>query len=71
MGVLRLEADDPDATVEKRFDRAAANANRDSKTVQVGVEWHPLSDVRSHAWRTAKMHYPGQHRAAAAVRALG
>ena len=71
VGVLHLEADDPDATVDQRFDRAAANANRGSKTVQVGVEWHPLSDVRSPAWRTAKMHYPGQHRAAAAVRSLG
>ena len=45
VGVLRLEADDPDATVDTRFDRAAANVNQGSKTVQESIEWHPLSHL--------------------------
>ena len=52
------------------FDRAAANAQGGSKTVHVGLEWHALADVRSDAWRRKHMHFPGQHRAAGAVRAL-
>ena len=69
VGVLRLDAGD-DATVDTRFDHSAANANRGSKTVQESIEWHPLSDVRSHEWRSEQMHFSGQHRAAAAMRAL-
>ena len=67
---LRLAAGSPDATVHERFDRAAANASRGSKTVHIGLEWHPLSVVSSHAWRAEHMHFPGQHRLAAAVRLL-
>ena len=57
-------------TVDTCFDRAAANAQGGSKTVHVGLEWHALADVRSDAWRRKHMHFPGQHRAAGAVRAL-
>ena len=57
-------------TVHTRFDRAAANAQGGSKTVHEGLEWHALADVRSDAWRRKHMHFPGQHRAAGAVRAL-
>ena len=71
VGVLRLAAGDRDTRVHERFDRTAANSNRVSKTVQVGLEWHPLASVSSHEWRKAHMHYPGQHRAEAAARALG
>ena len=70
VAVLRLAAGSPDATVHERFGRAAANASRGSKTVHVGLEWHPLSVVSSHAWRAEHMHFPGQHRLAAAVRLL-
>ena len=69
-GALTLADDDPDGTVDTRFDRAAANAQGGSKTVHVGLEWHALADVRSDAWRRKHMHFPGQHRAAGAVRAL-
>ena len=62
--------DDPDGTVDARFDRTAANAQRGSKTAHEGLEWHALADVRSDAWRLEHMHYPGQHRAAGAMRAL-
>ena len=70
-GALTLADDDPDGTVDTRFDRAAANAQGGSKTVHVGLEWHALADVRSDAWRRKHMHFPGQHRAAGAMRALG
>ena len=70
-GVLTLADDDPDGAVDARFDGAAANAQRGSKTVHVGLEWHALADVREDAWRRKHMHFPGQHRAAAAMRALG
>ena len=70
-GALTLADNDPDGTVDTRFDRTAANAQRGSKTVHVGLEWHALADVRSDAWRRKHMHFPGQHRAAAAMRALG
>ena len=56
--------------MDARFDGAAANAQRGSKTVHVGLEWHALADVRLDAWRRKHMHFPGQHRAAGAVRAL-
>ena len=69
-GALTLADNDPDGTVDTRFDRTAANAQRGSKTVHVGLEWHALADVRSDAWRRKHMHYPGQHRAAGAMRAL-
>ena len=73
-GVRRLlchprRADDPDGAVDARFDRTAANAQRGSKTVHEGLEWHALADVRSDAWRRERMHFPGQHRAAGAMRA--
>ena len=71
VGVLRLAAGDPDANVDRRFDRDAANAQRGSATVQEGLEWHPLADVGSDAWRKQHMHFSGQHRAAAAARVLG
>ena len=70
-GALTLADNDPDGTVDTRFDRTAANAQRGSKTVHEGLEWHALADVRSHAWRRAHMNFPGQHRAAGAMRALG
>ena len=69
-GALTLADDDPDGTVDTRFDRAAANAQGGSKTVHEGLEWHALADVRSDAWRRKHMHFSGQHRAAGAVRAL-
>ena len=70
-GALTLADDDPDGTVNTRFDRTAANAQTGSKTAHQGLEWHALADVRSDAWRRKHMHFPGQHRAAAAMRALG
>ena len=71
VGVLHLSDDDPDGTVDARFDHAAANTQHGSKTVHVGLEWHALADVRSDAWRRQHMHaFPGQHRAAEAMRAL-
>ena len=70
-GALTLADDDPDGTVDARFDRTAANAQRGSKTVHEGLEWHALADVRSDAWQREHMHFPGQHRAAGAMRALG
>ena len=70
VGVHRLAFGSPDADVDKRFHAAAANTAR-SKTVQLGLEWHPLSDAHSPAWRAKHMHFPGQHRLAAAMRALG
>ena len=60
----------PDGTVDARFDRTVANAQRGSKTVHVGLEWHALAVVRSDAWRRKHMHFPGQHRAVGAMRAL-
>ena len=69
-GALTLADDDPDGTVDARFDRTAANAQRGSKTVHEGLEWHALADVRSDAWRRERMHFSGQHRAAGAMRAL-
>jgi 8-oxo-dGTP pyrophosphatase MutT (NUDIX family) len=70
-GALTLADDDPDGAVDTRFDHAAANAQGGgSKTVHVGLEWHALAEVRSEAWRRQHMHFPGQHRAAGAVRAL-
>ena len=69
-GALTLADDNPDGTVDTRFDRTAANAQQGSKTAHVGLEWHALADVRSDAWRRKHMHYPGQHRAAGAMRAL-
>ena len=71
VGVLHLAANSPDATVDERFDCAAANANRRSKTVHDGLEWHPVANASSHDWRAKHMHFPGQHRLAAATRALG
>ena len=56
--------------MDARFDGAAANAQRGSKTVHVGLEWHALADVREDAWRRKHMHFPGQHRATGAMRAL-
>jgi 8-oxo-dGTP pyrophosphatase MutT (NUDIX family) len=70
-GALTLADDDPDGAVDTRFDHAAANAQGGgSKTVHVGLEWHALAEVRLDAWRRQHMHFPGQHRAAGAVRAL-
>ena len=70
VGVLRLAAGDPDASVHTRFDHTAANSNRRSKTVQAGLDWYPLASMRSHTWREKHMHFSGQHRAAAAARTL-
>ena len=70
VGVLRLSDDDPDGNVDTRFDSVAANAQRGSSTVHMGLEWHPLGDVRSDVWRRQYMHFPGRHRAAAAMRAI-
>ena len=50
-GALTLADDDPDGTVDVRFDRTAANDQRGSKTVHEGLEWHALADVRLDAWR--------------------
>ena len=69
-GALTLDDDDPDGTVDTRFDRTAANAQHGSKTAHEGLEWHALADVHSDAWRREHMHFPGQHRAAGAMRAL-
>ena len=46
--------------MDKRFDRATANAQRGSKTVHEGLEWHALADVRSDAWRRLmrRLHIP-------------
>jgi len=73
-GALTLADDDPDGSVDARFDRAAANSQHGfygSKTAHEGLEWHALADVHSDAWRREHMHFPGQHRAAAAMHALG
>ena len=49
------------------INRAATNAQPGSKTVHVGLEWHPLTNVRESWWRSQHMHFSGQHRAAAAI----
>jgi len=70
VGVLHLQ-DNEDSDVHLRFHNVtAANSNPRSKTVQEGLEWHLISNVRIAEWRKENLHFHGDHLARVACASL-
>ena len=66
---VRLPRGSEDHSLPQQFDKQAAN-QAGSKTVQLGVVWIPVAQLRDGGWREHHMHFKGKVAVAAGLSLL-